>query len=1027
MENQKSFQTNKVLVIGGGVGGIRATLDMAESGRDVVLIDKAHSIGGLMTQLDRTFPTNNCDLCTLSPNLSASGREHRIELMTMTSLTKIEGEAGNFEVTLVTKPRYIDTDKCTACGQCYAKFPECVNFTPGLDHRAPTCMRYPQSTPNAFSIDPDKCQDMEAVASVCKDGAVLLDDAIREQKIRVGAVIVAAGAEIFDPAHLDNFGQGAYPDVVTSLEYERILSASGPTNGLLVRPSDKKQPKRIAWIQCVGSRGIQKKAVSYCSNVCCMFAMKEAIVTRERFGDDIETIIFYMDIRAFGKDYERYFQRAKDEYGVRFVRSRPHSVVPDESTGALVIKYCPEDGAANEEENFDMVVLSTGFRIGKDLRNLSEILDIDLNVHGYAATANLDSIATSRPGIFVCGMFESPKDIPETMVQGSAAASCAMQFAGPLPDADSVADTDIEDENGTWEFAVEDEFPPEINVEGKEAKIGVFICDCGSNIGGILDANTLADYSKTLDNVAFSEMVGHGCSSESMQKIQSAIKSENLNRIVIGGCSPRTHETKFQDAIRKAGLNKYLVEMANIRDQNTWVHMDQPEKAMEKARELIRMSVSRVKYSHPLVEYTLPMNRDVLVVGGGVAGMTAALTLADQGFRIFIAERSGQLGGLATEIKKTIEGEDVSTFIKDLIDRVTSHSRIQVMAPCIIVDHEGMPGMFTTGVQTGPQMYYRQISHGITILATGALHNRPDEYLLGKHPAVTTQLEIGTKIHDDPDSIKKWDTVAMIQCVGSRTEDNPNCSRICCQAAVKNALSLLDINPELRIFVLYRDIRTYGFQEDYYQEARNRGVVFVRYEDCAKPEVEEDGEGVNIKFCDPVLGRDVILSTDCLCLSTGFIADDESTEDLAMIFKLPRTDDGYFLEDHIKLRPVDLSVPGFFVAGTAHAPKNIRESIAQAKAAAGRARTLLAQDEINLGAAVARVDGKKCASCLVCVRACPYNVPFINADGYSDIDPAKCHGCGICAGECPAKAIQLMQYEDDQIIARLDGLFERMN
>jgi len=1025
MQNQNSVQTGKVLVVGGGVGGIRAALDIAESGGDAVLVDNAYSIGGLMTQLDRTFPTNNCDLCTLSPHLSESGRELHIDLKTMTAVTGIRGEAGAFEVTLKTEPRYIDIEKCTACGECLDSFPECVRFTPGLDHRAPTCMRYPQATPWAYSVDMDQCDDPEALANRCKMGAILLKDTAKETQIKVSAVILAPGAAIFDPAQLDHFGKGIYANVFTSLEYERLLSASGPTGGILARPSDGKQPKRIAWIQCVGSRGIQKGAASYCSSACCMFATKEAIVTRERFKDDIETVIFYMDMRTSGKDYELYYQRAKAEFGVRFVRSRPHSVVQNPRDMNLEISYTQDEKSENITEEFDMVVLSTGFKISDETRAMADVMGIELNSHGFAETTPFQPIETSRPGIFVCGMFESPKDIPETMVQGSAAACKALGIA-PRENQETVSDGSAAEDQ--WEAYDEYEaFPPERDVTEETPRIGVFVCDCGYNIGGVIDVPALVDYCKTIKGVEVAIAVGHGCSGESQKNIERHIREHQLNRVVIGGCSPRTHETKFQDMIRRAGLNKYLVEIANIRDQDTWVHREQPEIAADKAKELIRMAVSQVWLSRPLVDYTLPMNKDILVVGGGVSGMTAALALADRGFKVFLAERSPRLGGMAANIRKTLEGEDVRSKVAKMVEQTMNHAGIQVMAPAIIVDHTGMPGMFTTGVQSGPQMFYTAIKHGVTILATGALPNRPSEYLLNEHNAVVTQLELDERIEDDPEFVKKADNVVMIQCVGSRTKENPNCSRVCCQAAVKNALRIVDLNPEARVIVLYRDMRTYGFQEDYYQKARAKGVIFVRYTPETKPVVAETGDQVSVTFNEPVLGGRIAVTADILCLSTGFISDDESTEDLGFIFHLQRTDDSYFLEDHIKLRPVDLPVPGFFVAGAAHSPKDIRESIAQALAAAGRAQTLLARDEINLGASVAKVDGKKCAACLICVRACPYSVPFINADGYSEIDPARCHGCGICASECPAKAIQLMQFQDDQILARLDGLFERMN
>ena len=495
--------------------------------------------------------------------------------------------------------------------------------------------------------------------------------------------------------------------------------------------------------------------------------------------------------------------------------------------------------------------------------------------------------------------------------------------------------------------------------------------------------------------------------------------------MVIGACSPRTHEALFQDTLRKAALNKYLVEIVNLRDQDTWVHTDKPAFAATKAKELMHMGVSAVRLAHPLADHTLPMNKDVLVVGGGVSGMKAALSLADSGFKVFLIERSYQLGGVARKVRRTLQGENVQTYLESLIVKTELHENIQVLKPAVVVDHSGMAGMFKTGVQVGPRMVYRQITHGITILATGALPNRPHEMLLGDHKAVLTQLDLDALIEDNPEKIKSLQNVVMIQCVGSRTPENPNCSRICCQSAVKNALRLKDLNPDASISIAYRDMRMPGMQEEYYTRAREKGVVFIPYEVEDSPAVSPEGEQVSVTYTDPVLGRKINVPCDCLVLSTGFVADEESTEDLGVIFHLPRTSDGYFLEDHVKLRPVDLPIPGFFVAGAAHSPKNLRDSIAQAQAVASRAQTFLAGDAINMGAAVAKVDSNRCAACLICVRSCPFGVPFVNSEGHSEIDPAKCQGCGVCASECPAEAIQLMRYEDDQIFAKLDGLFER--
>ncbi len=1016
MQKLKDIQNNKsngrsVLVIGGGVGGIRAALDLAESCRNVILIDKSYSIGGLMTQLDRTFPTNNCDLCTISPHLSENTRQIHLDLQPMTQLEELTGEAGNFMATLVTEPRHIDMDKCTACGECYKHFPEAVRFTPGLDPRAPTCMRYPQATPYAFSIDIKKTTDIKALQNVCKADAIIPDDTKKKAMVEVASVVLSIGAELFDPAVLDNFGGGRFDNVVTGLEYERIMSASGPFQGGLVRVSDKKRPKKVAWIQCVGSRGINKADVPYCSGVCCMYALKEAMITKERFAESIEATIFYMDMRTYGKDYELYFNRAKNDYGIRMIRSRPNSIFEDGKTKNLSITYALLEEAHQKTEEFDMVVLSTGFRVPETTLDLAARLGIELNRHNFVKTDHFNPVKTSKPGVYVCGVVESPKDIPETMVQASAAASMA---ASDLPCVMDVSEA-------------EDAFMPERDVSGQAPRIGVFICDCGLDIGGIVDVGKMVAFTGTKADVVVSQAVGYGCSSDSMSVIEASIKTNNLNRVVIGGCSPRTHETKFQDLMRRAGLNKYLVEIVNLRDQNTWAHMGQPKEALDKAFKLLNIGISGVRKSRPLMDQTLPMNQNALVVGGGVTGMTAALQLANQGIKVYLVERAPVLGGLAKSIRKTIEGDDVGPFMAQLMDDVSAHENVQVLTRSIIVDHSGVPGRFQTGIQTGPRMNYMQLNHGVTIFATGALANRPDVYGLGTHANIGTQLELDALIEDESEKIKAMNNVVMIQCVGSREPDNPNCSRICCQAAIKNALRIKTINPEAKIYILYRDIRTYGFQEDYYREARTLDVKFIRFALDNKPEIRVENDQVSVFVDDVILGRKIQIETDYLALSTGMIADDETTEDLAMMFHLPRTLDHYFLEDHVKLRPVDMSVRGIFIAGTTHSPKTIRESITQAYAAAGRAQTMLAKKEINLGAAIAKIDGSKCAACLICVRACPFSIPFINEDGYSQIDPAKCQGCGVCAADCPAKAIQLLAYEDDQILAKLDGLFGGLN
>jgi heterodisulfide reductase subunit A len=623
----------------------------------------------------------------------------------------------------------------------------------------------------------------------------------------------------------------------------------------------------------------------------------------------------------------------------------------------------------------------------------------------------MDPVTTSKDGVYVCGVFESPKDIPETLVQASAAAS----IAGVAIESQEAAD-----EPGSL-------YPPQRDVDGEDPKIGFFVVDCDGEIGQALDIDKLLENAKTNPDVAVAEAFKLSCSFESMEKIERLIKDQNLNRVVIGSGSPRIQEIMFQDMLRRAGLNPYLLELVNLRDQNAWAHNNDSAKALEKAFQLVQVGISGVRTAKSLAEKNLPTNQSALVVGGGVTGMTSALELAEQGTFTYLVEKEPVLGGQALNLSQTIEGDDVAAFVKDLVDTVTANDNIKVYTGASIADHQGVPGNFTTGIKMLAADAREQIDHGVTILATGAKANRPDVYGLNELDKVMTQLDLDAILENDAEKIKAMEQVVMIQCAGSREADNPNCSRLCCQAAIKNALRLLEMNSDLNIFVLYRDIRTYGFQEDYYKEARDKGVKFIRFDLDHRPVVREEAGKTIVRTHDFVLGQDIEIEADCVALSTGLVANAETTNELSHLFDLPKTEDGFFLEDHVKLKPIDMALRGFFVAGTAHSPKVIRESITQAHAVAGRARTLLATKEITLPATYATVDPVLCAVCLICVRACPYDVPFINTERHSEIDPAKCRGCGICAAECPAKAIQLRAWEDDQIMAKLDGLFERYN
>jgi len=928
-----------------------------------------------------------------------------IEMITCSELKSVEGEPGNFKASLVNYPRYIDPIKCTGCGDCARHCPvTAVNqYNMGLNDRRATYIEYAQAVPLAFAIDTETCIGCGLCEKMCLAKAIRYDDRERNTTVAVGSVILSAGSRGFDPSGLDYLGYGKYPNVVTSQEFERILSASGPYFGHLMRPLDREEPKSIAWLQCVGSRDSNRCGNGYCSSVCCMYAVKESIIAKEHAHGDLDCAIFNMDIRTFGKDYEKYYLRARDKEGVRFITARVHTITEVPETGDLILEYADDSGTM-KQETFNMVVLSVGLQIQPDTADLAKRLNVKLNKYNFVDNDPFTPVSTSRPGIYTCGVLQGPKDIPESVAEASAAAC--------------LAGAELAEARGTEISKVE--IPEPIDVAGQRPRIGIFVCNCGINIGGIVDVPAVKDYAATLPNVVFADDNLFTCSQDTQDRIKEKIIEHQLNRVIVASCSPKTHEQMFMETLEACGLNKYLFEMANIRNQNSWIHSKDPETATKKAKDLVRMSVARAATLHPLHEKKIPVIQRALVIGGGVAGMNAALGLADQGFPVVIIEKEERLGGMANRLTATIEGADVGSYLEGLIEEVTTHPQIQVLTRSLIVGFSGFKGNFTTEVLVGPGMYERKIDHGVVVLATGATEYRPKEFLYGQDQRVVTQVELSKRLKEK--GAQDLNRVVMIQCVGSRNGENPNCSRICCQSAIKNALQIKKLQPDAQVFILYRDIRTYGLLEDYYTEARKLGVLFFRFDPEDPPTVESSEAGVMVTFKDHVLDSSLRVSADLLALSAGMVAED--TEELASIVKLARTAEGHFMEAHVKLRPVDMATEGVFVCGTAHSPKLLSESISQALAAASRATTFLSQPELTLSAVTAQVNADLCASCLICVRSCPYQVPRINEDGVSEIDVALCHGCGVCAAECPAKAIELNWYEDVQILSKVDALLE---
>ncbi|MEW6262780.1 MAG: FAD-dependent oxidoreductase [Thermodesulfobacteriota bacterium] len=838
----------------------------------------------------------------------------------------------------------------------------------------------------------------------CLPGAVTLETHQMKDEIvelEVGSVVLATGFDPFDPSVFPQYNYTRFPNVISAMEFERILSASGPYQGHLVRPSDHQEPKKVAWLQCVGSREINRCDRPYCSAVCCMYAIKEAVIAKEHSkSDDFQAAIFYMDMRTYGKDFEKYYNRAQ-EAGVRFVRSRIHTInpLPD---GGLELEYVSEQGEPRQE-NFDLVVLSVGLEPPAAFKQVAERLSVKVTGEGFISASSFEPVATSRPGVYACGAINEPKDIPLSVMEASAAASGA---ASGLAEARFTRTKILE-------------YPPERDVAAEAPRIGVFVCHCGINIGGVVNVPSVAEYAQTLPFVEYAGDNLFTCSQDTQGKIKDLIAEHKLNRVVVASCSPRTHEPMFRETLQQAGLNKYLFEMANIRDHNSWVHMTEPDKATTKARDLVRAAVAKAALLQPMRQTPMGLTKEALVVGGGVAGMSAALALAEQGYPVHLVEKSNVLGGNALKLNSTWKGEDIKSFVAGLAKKVESNRLIKVYKNSRVKSGKGFLGNFETVLST-PQGE-TTIQHGAAIVATGGRPVQPSEYLYGQHQRVLTSLEMDEALASKSEAVKKAKAVVFIQCVGSREPQRPYCSKICCTHSVESALRVKEMNPQAQVFILYRDVRTYGFRETLYKEARSKGVIFIRYDLENKPRVETAGDNkIKVTVTDHILGRPVEIESDVLVLASGI--EPNENKEVAEAFKVQLNAEGFFLEAHMKLRPVDFATEGMFLAGLAHYPKPVDESIAQARAAAARASTILAKDSIMVGGIVAVVTPEKCAVCLTCVRTCPFGVPYIGPEGHAVIEPAICQGCGACVSECPGKAITLQHFTDEQILAKAQAL-----
>ncbi len=986
--------TNKVLIIGGGIAGIKAALDLADAGIHVIMVEKSPTIGGKMALLDKVFPTLDCSICIEAPMMSEVMNHPNITVYTLSEVIGLDGEPGKFRVKILKKPRFV-TDECTRCGKCSEVCSELVPniFDGGLSYRKAIYTPFSQAEPGAYVIDIEHCLNdppnylpCDKCINACEVKAI--DFSMREEIIEeeVAAIIVAVGYSLLDPSTIPNYNYGKYPDVITSFELDRMLNASGPTQGHIIRPSDGREPESVLLVTCVGSR--DARLVDYCSRFCCMYTLKHAIQLVEHGIKNVS--ILFMDIRAYGKGFERFYERAKEE-GVRILRGRLAAV--NRENGKMVAYYEDVESGEVRKIDADLMVLATAAIPNRDLKKLAEILGIELDKDGFIKTRAEygDPVSTTREGIFVCGSASGPKDIADSVIEASAAAAKAAKYV----------------KERHWP---KDEYE-ERDVSGEPPKIGVIICDCGSNIAGVCNVPKLVEMSQNIPNVAYSEELRFACSGAGQKRIMEIIEEHKLNRLVVAACSPATHLRVFKNAAKKVGLNPYLVEMANIRNLDSWVHRDDKEGATLKAYDYIKMAVGKAKYLRPMKEIEVPVHKRVLVVGGGPAGMAAAAALANMGFETHLVEKSSDLGGMLNKLRYIApEGVEAKVIKERLLEELSKSGAI-IHLNTVVEQIDGFVGNFHVKLSDGTEF-----DAGAIIFATGIKEYQPSEFGYGNNNNVLTLLDLEHKL----DEIENKNVV-MLACIGSRN-GKFGCSRYCCQTMLFYAKKLREKGNN--VVVVAKDIRTYSRgAEELYKEVSKMGVLFVKV-DRDKP-MEELVEVVDgkVKVFDKLTNAKLAIPYDYIVLVNGMRADETGVK-LAEMVKAPRDEEGFLLESHPKLGPAESPNPGIFLAGGAQGPKTLEEAIAHGLAAASKAASLIARGVVEKEPFIPVIDDSKCVKCLLCAKVCTYNAIRGELRKWVEVIPAACMGCGSCVSECPTGAITIPGFSDQEIFEQIDAALE---